>query len=166
MSQLAAKSYLLFWNYNCFKRQGGQLAGVTSAKASLQDVPTAQTLAAAETVGAKRLFTNFNFKLLVLVAFWVSQQRRNLSLDKHLRAPCYNDFLCKNNYIPHILKKAHAIKVYNFRKDSLSLALKAGLMSTPCSSPRQDADGIIDSIPKDQDFIYTLLEETIKRDKK
>ncbi|CAH4027458.1 unnamed protein product [Pieris brassicae] len=54
------------------------------------------------------------------------------------------------------------------RRDGVSLALKAGLVSTPRSmSPPQDADDVIDPIPKDQDsFIYAFLEEAIKRDKK
>ncbi|CAF4880510.1 unnamed protein product [Pieris macdunnoughi] len=53
-------------------------------------------------------------------------------------------------------------------RDGVSLALKAGLVSTPRSmSPAQDADDVIDPIPKDQDsFIYAFLEEAIKRDKK
>ncbi|XP_045504294.1 uncharacterized protein LOC123700955 [Colias croceus] len=52
-------------------------------------------------------------------------------------------------------------------REGISLALKAGLVSTPRSlSPTQDGD-VIDSIPKDQDsFIYAFLEEAIKRDKK
>ncbi|XP_021207057.2 serine/threonine-protein kinase PRP4 homolog isoform X2 [Bombyx mori] len=54
------------------------------------------------------------------------------------------------------------------RRDGISLALKAGMVSTPRSiSPNQEGDGGIDSVPRDQDsFIYAFLEEAIKRDKK
>ncbi|XP_047537512.1 zinc finger CCCH domain-containing protein 13-like isoform X2 [Vanessa atalanta] len=54
-------------------------------------------------------------------------------------------------------------------RDGISLALKAGLVSTPRSiSPNvQVGDDLISSVPKDQDsFIYAFLEEAIKRDKK
>ncbi|XP_075984690.1 uncharacterized protein LOC142982183 isoform X2 [Anticarsia gemmatalis] len=54
------------------------------------------------------------------------------------------------------------------RREEFSLALKAGLVSTPrSSSPLQDGNAVIDSLPQDQDsFIYAFLEEAIKRDKK
>ncbi|KAG6462678.1 hypothetical protein O3G_MSEX013405 [Manduca sexta] len=53
-------------------------------------------------------------------------------------------------------------------RDGMSLALKAGMVSTPRSiSPRPEGDTAIESIPRDQDsFIYAFLEEAIKRDKK
>ncbi|XP_050672200.1 serine/arginine repetitive matrix protein 1-like isoform X3 [Leptidea sinapis] len=52
-------------------------------------------------------------------------------------------------------------------RDGVSLALKAGLVSTPRSiSPEQEPD-CLDSIPKDQDsFIYAFLEDAVKRDKR
>ncbi|XP_045778963.1 zinc finger CCCH domain-containing protein 13-like [Maniola jurtina] len=54
-------------------------------------------------------------------------------------------------------------------REGISLALKAGLVSTPRSSSpaAQGGEDAIDSIPQDQDsFIYAFLEEAIKRDKK
>ncbi|KAJ0172156.1 hypothetical protein K1T71_012129 [Dendrolimus kikuchii] len=53
-------------------------------------------------------------------------------------------------------------------REGISLALKAGLVSTPRSiSPLQDRDVAMQSIPQDQDsFIYAFLEEAIKGDKK
>ncbi|XP_022815232.1 zinc finger CCCH domain-containing protein 13-like [Spodoptera litura] len=53
-------------------------------------------------------------------------------------------------------------------RDGVSLALKAGMVSTPRSiSPPQEGDGVGGPIPQDQDsFIYAFLEEAIKRDKK
>ncbi|CAH0731786.1 unnamed protein product, partial [Brenthis ino] len=54
-------------------------------------------------------------------------------------------------------------------REGISLALKAGLVSTPRSiSPNpQEGEDAIGSVPKDQDsFIYAFLEEAIKRDKK
>ncbi|XP_073959299.1 uncharacterized protein [Choristoneura fumiferana] len=53
-------------------------------------------------------------------------------------------------------------------REGISLALKAGLVSTPRSaSPPQTGDGIIETVPQDHDsFIYAFLEEAIKRDKK
>ncbi|CAK1594011.1 unnamed protein product [Parnassius mnemosyne] len=52
--------------------------------------------------------------------------------------------------------------------DGISLALKAGLVSTPRSiSPSQEEEAVIESVPQDQDsFIYQFLEEAIKRDKR
>ncbi|XP_072933284.1 uncharacterized protein [Epargyreus clarus] len=56
---------------------------------------------------------------------------------------------------------------HRLTRDGLSLALKAGLISTPRStSPRQDGD-IAESVPQDQDsFIYAFLEDAVKRDKR
>ncbi|XP_068619925.1 trichohyalin-like [Battus philenor] len=53
-------------------------------------------------------------------------------------------------------------------RDGISLALKAGLVSTPRSlSPSHDDEATIESVPQDQDsFIYQFLEEAIKIDKK
>ncbi|XP_026332228.1 cyclin-dependent kinase 12-like isoform X2 [Hyposmocoma kahamanoa] len=54
------------------------------------------------------------------------------------------------------------------QKEGLSLALKAGLVSTPRSiSPQQVEEMMNESVPQDQDsFIYAFLEEAIKKDKK
>ncbi|XP_047994619.1 zinc finger CCCH domain-containing protein 13-like isoform X3 [Leguminivora glycinivorella] len=54
------------------------------------------------------------------------------------------------------------------RRDNMSLALKAGLASTPRSgSPPREGDATFESVPHDQgSFIYAFLEEAIKRDKK
>ncbi|KOB70600.1 Uncharacterized protein OBRU01_11970, partial [Operophtera brumata] len=51
-------------------------------------------------------------------------------------------------------------------RDGMSLALNAGMVSTPRSdSPLRERDGVAE--PQDQDsFIYTFLEEAIKNDKK
>ncbi|XP_045538273.1 cyclin-dependent kinase 12 [Papilio machaon] len=53
-------------------------------------------------------------------------------------------------------------------REGISLALKAGLVSTPRSmSPSREEEGALESVPQDQDsFIYQFLEEAIKKDKK
>ncbi|CAG9568124.1 unnamed protein product [Danaus chrysippus] len=53
-------------------------------------------------------------------------------------------------------------------REGVSLALKAGMVSTPRStSPRMDGEDASEAIPQDQDsFVYAFLEEAIKRDKK
>ncbi|XP_063832740.1 uncharacterized protein DDB_G0283697-like [Ostrinia nubilalis] len=112
---------------------------VSSAKASLQDIPTAQTVAV----------TGDN----------VDPKRDRDSSPSVSRSPGRGDtrHSCRS---PRRHRRS--------TRDGVSLALKAGLVSTPRStSPHQEADGAIDSIPQDQDsFIYAFLEEAIKRDKK
>ncbi|XP_031770567.2 uncharacterized protein LOC113520229 isoform X2 [Galleria mellonella] len=119
----------------------------SSAKASLQDVPTAQTISVPKELHNVRRDRDSS----------PSMTRSPDARHRKLRSPV-------DGHRPSRSPRRHRRPT----RDGISLALKAGLVSTPRSiSPLQEADIGLESIPKDQDsFIYAFLEEAIKRDKR
>ncbi|CAH2230699.1 jg12003 [Pararge aegeria aegeria] len=110
---------------------------ISSAKASLQDIPPAADCDGLQDIGNNRERDSSP-----------SMQRSPVDMRRSSRSP----------------RRSRRIA-----REGISLALKAGLVSTPRSiSPAaQDGEDAIETIPQDQDsFIYAFLEEAIKRDKK
>ncbi|XP_059051645.1 uncharacterized protein DDB_G0283697-like isoform X2 [Achroia grisella] len=127
--------------------QGNVCRILSSAKASLQDVPTAHTID-------------------------VSKESHTVKRDRE-SSPSVSRSPCEGHRKSHLPRDGHRPSRSPRRhrrptRDGISLALKAGLVSTPRSvTPLQEADVGLENIPQDQDsFIYAFLEEAIKRDKR
>ncbi|KAJ8711827.1 hypothetical protein PYW08_008781 [Mythimna loreyi] len=115
----------------------GVVCRVPSAKASLQEIATVQNLSGQHDSNITKRMGRDSSP---------SASQSPVETHRHARSP-----------------RRHRRSA----REGVSLALKAGLVSTPRSvSPRpQEAAG--ESMPQDQDsFIYAFLEEAIKRDKK